>query len=150
MENFTKTIAEVKSALDQATQMLEENQTLREEIQSLKASPNTHSNERDLKVLEMAYQAGRDAVIGQLRNQSYETTHEIDESTYSDGFEIQFTQEVDIEIDLETVIDSIYDELEMDSDDFKKLQEEIEFTLAAQRALDVLNLEQITTNKIEA
>tara|TARA_R110000796_G_scaffold12265_1_gene40672 strand:+ start:1158 stop:1580 length:423 start_codon:yes stop_codon:yes gene_type:complete len=132
MENFTKTIAEVKSALDQATQMLEENQTLREEIQSLKASPNTHSNERDLKVLEMAFKAGRDQVLGQLRNQSYETTHEIDESTYSDGFEITYTKEVNVEIDLETVLDYIYKEELMDSDDLEKLQEEISHTLTSQ------------------
>ena len=122
MENFTKTIAEVKSALDQATQMLEENQTLREEIQSLKASPNTHSSKRELKVLEMAFQAGRDEVLGQLRNQSYETTHEIDESTYSEGFEIQFTQEVQVEIELEAVLDYVYTEEEID---LEQLQAEI-------------------------
>tara|TARA_R110002050_G_scaffold39563_3_gene96757 strand:+ start:4246 stop:4668 length:423 start_codon:yes stop_codon:yes gene_type:complete len=131
MENFTKTIAEVKSALDQATQMLEENQTLREEIQSLKASPTSSNPTRDLKVLEMAFKAGRDQVLEQLRNQSYETTHEIDESTYSDGFEIQFTQEVQVEIDLEVVIDSIYEEELMDSDDLEKLQEEIRHTLTS-------------------
>lgn len=144
MENFTKTIAEVKSALDQATQMLEENQTLREEIQSLKASPNTHSNERDLKVLEMAFKAGRDQVLEQLRNQSYETTHEIDESTYSDGFEIQFTQEVQVEIDLETVIDSIYEEELMDSDDLEKLQAEI-----LQAVLDKASEEGSTAYQLE-
>ena len=122
MEHLIKTIAEVKSALDQATQMLDENQTLREEIQKLKASPNTHSNERDLKVIEMAFKAGRDEVLGQLRNQSYETTHEIDESTYSEGFEIQFTQEVQVEIELEAVLDYVYTEEEID---LEQLQAEI-------------------------
>tara|TARA_R110000751_G_scaffold1166_3_gene4524 strand:- start:2205 stop:2627 length:423 start_codon:yes stop_codon:yes gene_type:complete len=125
MENFTKTLAEVKSALDQATQMLEENQTLREEIKNLKASQRSTTPQRDLKVIEMAYQAGREAVIEQLNNQSYETTHEIDESTDSDGFEIQFSKEVEIEIDVEKVIDDCYSEEFMGRDDFENLQVEI-------------------------
>ncbi len=150
MEQLTKTIAEVKTALDQATQVLEENQTLREEIKSLKESQTGTASIEDLKVLKMAYQAGRDAVIGQLRFESYETTHEVEESTYSDGFEVQFSKEVEIEISVDAIIDECYEEEEMDSDDFKKLQEDIQFTLKAQLETDVLNLEQITTNKIEA
>lgn len=150
MEHLTKTIAEVKSALDQATQVLEENQTLREEIKSLKESQTGTASIEDLKVLEMAYQAGRDAVVGQLRFARYETTHEVEESTYSDGFEVQFSKEVEIEIEVDSVIDECYEEEEMDSDDFKKLQEEIRHTLASQLETDVLTLEQITTNKIEA
>jgi len=150
MEHLTKTIAEVKSALDQATQVLEENQTLREEIKSLKESQTGTASIEDLKVLEMAYQAGRDAVIGQLRFASYETSHEIEKSTYSDGFEVSFCKEVEIEISVDAIIDECYEEEEMDSDDFKKLQEDIQFTLKAQLETDVLNLEQITTNKIEA
>tara|TARA_R110002126_G_scaffold78322_2_gene195141 strand:- start:57 stop:500 length:444 start_codon:yes stop_codon:yes gene_type:complete len=147
MEHLIKTIAEVKSALDQATQMLEENQTLREEIQSLKASQTSTTPERDLKVIEMAFKAGRDEVLGQLRNQSYETTHEIDESTYSDGFEIQFTQEVQVEIELESVLDYVYTEEEID---LEQLQAEILHSIDSVLENDVLTLEQITTNKIEA
>ena len=150
MEHLTKTIAEVKSALDQATQVLDENQTLREEIQSLKASPNTHRNERDLKVIEMAFNAGRESVIEQLRNESYNTKHDIEETTYSDGFEVTFNKEVEIEICVDSILDECYEEEEMDSDDFKKLQEEIRHTLDSQLETDVLILEQITTNKIEA
>ena len=140
MENLSKTIAEVKSALDQATQMLDENQTLREEIQSLKASPNTHSNERDLKVLEMAYQAGRDAVVGQLRMESYHTSHEIEETTYSDGFEVTFNKEVEIEICVDSILEECYEEEDMDSDDFQKLQEEIRHTLDSQLETETVKI----------
>jgi len=150
MEHLTKTIAEVKSALDQATQVLEENQTLREEIQSLKESQTGTASIEDLKVIEMAFNAGRESVIEQLRNESYNTTHDIEETTYSDGFEVTFNKEVKIEICVDSILDECYEEEEMDSDDFKKLQEEIRHTLDSQLETDVLILEQITTNKIEA
>ena len=150
MEHLTKTIAEVKSALDQATQVLEENQTLREEIQSLKESQTGTASIEDLKVIEMAFNAGRESVIEQLRNESYNTTHDIEETTYSDGFEVTFNKEVKIEICVDSILDECYEEEEMDSDDLKKLQEEIRHTLDSQLETDVLILEQITTNKIEA
>ena len=154
MENFTKTIAEVKSALDQATQMLEERtehmahiknlqelnaQLLKEAQSNDNDMPNTQAK-RELKVLEMAFKAGRDQVLGQLRNQSYGTTHEIDESTYSDGFEIQFTQEVEIEICFDSIIDECYEEEDMDSDDFQKLQEEIRHTLDSQLETETVKI----------
>ena len=112
MENLSKTLAEVKSALDQATQMLDENETLREELKTLKGLYKSRTQnesgttpQRELKVIEMAYQAGREAVIGQLRFTRYETTHDVEESTYSDGFEVQFSKEVDIEIEVDAVLD---------------------------------------------
>ena len=140
MEHLIKTIAEVKSALDQATQMLEENQALREEIKSLKENQTGTAPIEDLKVLEMAYQAGRDAVVGQLRMESYHTSHEIEETTYSDGFEVTFNKEVEIEICVDSIIEECYEEEDMDSDDFQKLQEEIRHTLDSQLETETVKI----------
>lgn len=161
MEHLIKTIAEVKSALTQATEVIDENQMLKKKLTelrqtildmsdtqnllteqvALKESPTGTNPIRDLKVIEMAYEAGRDAVIGQLRMARYETTHEIDESTYSDGFEVQYTQEVEVEIEVDSVIDECYEEEEVN---LEQLKEEIYHSVDTLLESDVLKLRQIT------
>ena len=109
MNNLSKTIAEVKSALDQATIMLDENQTLRDEIRSLKASPNAHRNERELRIAQLAFEQGIESVLSQLRDEEYETEHSIEESCYENGFEVTFNKDVDVSIPLNDMIDNYYD-----------------------------------------
>tara|TARA_R110002012_G_scaffold267424_2_gene451218 strand:+ start:489 stop:887 length:399 start_codon:yes stop_codon:yes gene_type:complete len=110
MNNLSKTIAEVKSALDQATKMLDENQTLRDEIQSLKASPNTHRRQRELKIAQLAFKQGIESVLFQLRENDHEIEHSIEESAYESGFDITFSKDVEISIPISEIIDEHYSE----------------------------------------
>ena len=115
MENLSKTIAEVKSALDQATQMLDENQTLRDEIQSFKSSPNAHRNERELRIAQLAFEQGVEYVLNQLRDNEFETEHSVEESCYENGFEVTFQKEVDVCIPTSEIIEEYYSK---DTQDF--------------------------------
>ena len=109
MENLSKTIAEVKSALDQATQMLDENQSLRDEIQSLKLSPNAHRNERELRIAQLAFEQGIESVFFQLRDNDFETEVDIDEQISENGFEVQFYKSLDVSVEVNKVIDDLYE-----------------------------------------
>lgn len=122
MDNLTKTIAEVKSALDQATHILAENEALRNENkrlreQELHRSANTNPK-RDLKIAQMSYEAGVQSVLEQLQGE-YETEYAIDESCYSDGFEINYCKEVDICIPINEMLDAHYDkDMQETTDEF--------------------------------
>tara|TARA_R110000764_G_scaffold226083_1_gene315793 strand:- start:73 stop:519 length:447 start_codon:yes stop_codon:yes gene_type:complete len=112
MENLSKTIAEVKSALDQATHLIAENESLRAENkrlqeQELHRSANTNPK-RDLKIAQRAFEQGEASVFFQLRDNEYETEYSIEESCYSDGFEVSFCKDVDIEIPVNDMIDGLY------------------------------------------
>ena len=109
MNNLSKTIAEVKSALDQATIMLDENQTLRDEIRSLKASPNAHRNERELRIAQLAFEQGIESVFFQLRDNDFETEVDIDEQISENGFEVQFYKSLDVSVEVNKVIDDLYE-----------------------------------------
>jgi hypothetical protein len=109
MENLSKTIAEVKSALDQATRMLDENQSLRDEIQSLKSSPNAHRNERELRIAQLAFEQGIESVFFQLRDNDFETEVDIDEQISENGFEVQFYKSLDVSVEVNKVIDDLYE-----------------------------------------
>ena len=112
MENLSKTIAEVKSALDQATHLIAENESLRAENkrlqeQELNRSANTNPK-RDLKIAQRAFEQGEASVFFQLRDNQYETEYSVEESCYSDGFECSFCKDVDIEVSVNAVIDDFY------------------------------------------
>lgn len=109
MENLSKTIAEVKSALDQATQMLDENQSLKEEIQRLKSNPNTNSAEREQRLVISGYEQGRDSVLNQLSGQDYETEVDIEEEMEGNGFDVRFYRSVDTRIKVDDVLEELYD-----------------------------------------
>ena len=109
MEDLSKTIAEVKSALDQATRMLDENQSLRDEIQSLKSSPNAHRNERELRIAQLAFEQGIESVFFQLRDNDFETEVDIDEQISENGFEVQFYKSLDVSVEVNKVIDDLYE-----------------------------------------
>lgn len=115
MENLSKTIAEVKSALDQATQMLDENQSLKEEIQRLKSNPNTNSAERELRLVMSGYEQGRDSVLNQLSDEDYETEVDIDEQLEENGFEVRFYKSVDTSIRVNDVIEELYEDYTQES-----------------------------------
>ena len=115
MENLSKTIAEVKSALDQATQMLDENQSLKEEIQRLKSNPNTNSAERELRLVMSGYEQGRDSVLNQLSDEDYETEVDIDEQLEENGFDVRFYKSVDTSIRVNDVIEQLYEEYTQES-----------------------------------
>ena len=109
MENLSKTIAEVKSALDQATQMLDENQSLKEEIQRLKSNPNTNSAEREKRLIICGYEQGRDSVLNQLHDQDFETEVDIEEEMEGNGFDVRFYRSVDTSIKVNDVLEELYD-----------------------------------------
>lgn len=104
MEQLIKTIAEVKSALDQATLLVDENTQLKEELKTLKAqqvSPAAY------EVAKKAFKAGERAILEQLEGQEFSTTKDIEESIYEGGFEVSFCNEVDIEISLDEVVSEV-------------------------------------------
>lgn len=115
MENLSKTIAEVKSALDQATQMLDENQSLKEEIHRLKSNPNTNSAEREQRLVISGYEQGRDSVLNQLSDHDFETEVDIDEQLEENGFEVRFYKSVDTSIRVNDVLEELYDEYSEES-----------------------------------
>ena len=85
MEDLSKTIAEVKSALDQATQML------------------------DLRIAQLAFEQGIESVFFQLRDNDFETEVDIDEQISENGFEVQFYKSLDVSIEVNKVIDDLYE-----------------------------------------
>jgi hypothetical protein len=109
MEDLSKTIAEVKSALDQATHLIAENESLRAENKRLQESGEGSSPKRDLRIAQCAFEQGIESVFFQLRDNDFETEVDIDEQISENGFEVQFYKSLDVSIEVNKVIDDLYE-----------------------------------------
>ena len=109
MEDLSKTIAEVKSALDQATHLIAENESLRAENKRLQESGEGSSPKRDLMIAQRAFEQGIESVFFQLRDNDFETEVDIDEQISENGFEVQFYKSLDVSIEVNKVIDDLYE-----------------------------------------
>ncbi len=109
MEDLSKTIAEVKSALDQATHLIAENESLRAENKRLQELGEGSSPKRDLRIAQCAFEQGIESVFFQLRDNDFETEVDIDEQISENGFEVQFYKSVDVSIEVNRVIDDLYE-----------------------------------------
>jgi len=108
MEDLSKTIAEVKSALDQATHLIAENESLRAENKRLQESGEGSSPKRDLRIAQCAFEQGIESVFFQLRDNDFDTEVDIDEQISENGFEVQFYKSLDVSIEVNKVIDDLY------------------------------------------
>ena len=109
MEDLSKTIAEVKSALDQATHLIAENESLRAENKRLQESGEGSSPKRDLRIAQCAFEQGIESVFFQLRDNDFETEVDIDEQISENGFEVQYYKSLDVSIEVNKVIDDLYE-----------------------------------------